>query len=253
MGWLAQHLEDFVKPVLGYTPSKPTDYTPFFVPSEKSVIKNMWRVAKCEARRLSKPILLAGRDVFVFEILARREGYPTTFRPDISRLTVNHVVEDYSGYYLLDTGFMGSIARGLRIDSYVMASSFKTSVGRGARRLLRTETNQAFPCMTGSRSLALKIERTPKYWRTGFYRDYCKCAVPIPNPSPYSLSNACDFCCKEISGKTSGIGQEFQGELEFIRAALLTIEIYTDSSPNFVEGPAIGVSYYNKWGQPIGG
>jgi hypothetical protein len=190
-------LEGFVKDYLGFVPTQPKGYTRHFSPNDMSVIKNMWRKVKCEAN--GKPILLAGRDVFVFEVLARREHFPTTFRPDISRHTVSKVKEDYSGYFLFDTGFAGSIPKGLSIGNYTMASSLKNRVSN--RGLLKTETNQAFPRMKGARSLALKIEYTPKYWKAGYWRD------------------------------ETGISQVFTDPDEFLRAAHLTIEIFTDSSP----------------------
>jgi len=258
MSWLAEHLETFVKPVLGYVPTQPTGYTRFFSPQEMSVIKNMWRSAKCAARDLNKPILLAGRDVFVFEILARREGYPTTFRPDISRLTVKHVAEDYTNYFLFDTGFMGSISKGLGIEHYTMASSNRAgNLGLDSFSYLRRKRThsiitedvlQVFPRLKGARSLALKIERTPKYWKTAYWRGPCACiwrkirlsgsgASPLDESyeDPYG-KQVCRICDLRIHEEEAGIKQEFSDKSEFLRAAHLTIEVYTDSSPRFTEG-----------------
>ena len=260
MSWLAEHLETFAKPILGYVPTQLTDTTRFFSPQEMSVIKNMWRSVKCEARRSGKQMLLAGRDVFVFEVLARREGYPTTFRPDISRLTVAHVKEDYSDYFLFDTGFMGSIAKGLRIKQYTMASSNKTAmVALGplmhvynrlhkTHKLLTGDTQQVFPRLKGARSLALKIERTPKYWRTAFYREGCQChwrKVPF-FATPETIAqetrkdihgkHICRICDKRLHEENIGIGQEFSDKFEFLQAVKLTIEVYKDSSPRFTDG-----------------
>jgi len=80
MGWLQEHMETFVQPYLGFTP---TDPLPYFSPQELTVIKNTWRSVKQHAE--GRDLLLAGRDVFIFEILARRENYPTTFMPECSR------------------------------------------------------------------------------------------------------------------------------------------------------------------------
>lgn len=211
--WLSWHLEEFVKPVLGTIPERSDKK--FFLPSEISVIKNMWRSVKREANGL--PVLLAGRDVFIFEILARREHFPTTFRPDISRLTVEHVTEDYSRYFLFDTGFIGSIPRGLRSKHSLLVSSCRNVIV-GIPMPPTFRTSQVFPRLTGSRSLALHIEATPKYWRSGFYRD----------PKGHLYDDKVD--------PKSGIGQEFSDPFEFRLAALLTIEIFTDSSPKFSEG-----------------
>ena len=153
------------------------------------------------------PVLLAGRDVFIFEILAQREGFPTIFRPDISTITVEHVKEDYSRCYLFDTGFVGSIPQALRCKFYSLASA-NSGLGMGTwgRHMpLKTHPIQVFPRMTGSRSLALKIESMPKYWRRGFYRE------------------------------DKGICQELSEQEVFERAARLTICIYKDSSPKFSE------------------
>lgn len=209
MGWLSTHLEEFVRPQLGFIPSK----VDFFTTEELTVIKNIWRSSKVAAA--SRPMLLAGRDAFVFEILARRENFPTTFRPDISRATVSIVKEDYSNYYLLDTGFMGSIARGLFISHYGLASAER---GISAKY-------QTFPHLKGARSLALKIEATPKYWMTGKYD------------------------VDQWFGVRTILKQEFSSKPEFERAAGITIQVYTNSSRKFVNrrGP-ISVNRWQSYG-----
>jgi hypothetical protein len=256
MGWLQQHLESFVKPVLGYIPTLPTSHVCFFTPEEMTVIKNVWRAVKAEVRRTGKPLLLPGRDVYIFEVLARREGFPTTFRPDISRLTVPYLQEDYSGYYLLDTGFMGSIPRALKCTSYTMTSASNAEaktwgssyLRRKEHQLLTEDTGQVFPRMKGARSLALKIERTPKYWKRGFYRKpCCKCESPalyynLPSEFLWEYhvphSSFCHTCCRELrTDHREGIFQEQSDPEEFLQAALLTIEIYTSSAPRFVNAP----------------
>lgn len=251
MTWLKEHFQQFVLPGLSgfssftsYTDEStvhqfrrgelklPLSYTPFFTPQELSVIKNQWRSVKKAAA--GRPILLAGRDVFIYEILARREGFPTVFRPDISRNTMHHVVEDYREHFLVDTGFAGHIPKALSIKNYMMASSdeVKTqgaSYGtyyctcRMCRRSklrgitpLTKETYQIFPRMKGSRSLALKIERTPKYWKRSYYRDGRSHGGHPSYPQ----------------GPT-GIFQELSPTSEFIAAARLTIEVYTSNAPKF--------------------
>lgn len=231
MSWLNDHLNAFVKPIVGYIPTLPKDYASLFTPNELSIIKSQWRAVKCAAKQVGKPILLAGRDVFVYEILARRENYPTTFRPDISRLTAEHVKEDYSGHFLFDTGFAGSIARDLKITQYTMGSSSEVlsffSNGscnclacrrkRGIQPLVK-DVHQVFPRMKGSRSLALKIEWTPKYWKRGYTRQ---------ERGLLSDNNWADW--------THNIHQDLSPLSEFIKAALLTIEVYTSNAPKFVE------------------
>lgn len=151
MNWLQEHMEGFVKPRLGYIPSEPLK---FFTPSDMAAIKNVWRSVKREAR--GRTILLPGRDVFVFEILARREDYPTLFRPDCSRQTVSYMTIDTKNMFLLDTGFAGTIpvklnARKFKLISYCEPNSIQC---------------QVFPNLGWARALALRIEETPKYWES---------------------------------------------------------------------------------------
>ncbi len=186
MGWLQDHMTQFVVPVLGFQPS-PLASTPYFTQEELTVLKNLWR--SCKAKAAGRPILLPGRDVFVFEILARREGFPTTFRPEISRLTVEYIKEDYSQHFIFDTGYAGTIPRALRCQSFSLASGI----------------NQAFPHLKGSRSLVLKIERTPKYWKRGFVLD-------------------------------GVIKQDLSSVPEFIAAATITEQVYKNSAPKFNGG-----------------
>ncbi len=80
MNWLEDHIENYVKPVVGEFDETPLG---FFKPEELTVIKNAWRSIKQNAKTSSngstgqRQILLPGRDVYIFEILARRENYPT--------------------------------------------------------------------------------------------------------------------------------------------------------------------------------
>lgn len=255
-GWLQTHLEEFVKPVLGFIPTTGKDDTHFFSSQEMTIIKNMWRSVKREARRTGKPLLLAGRDVFVWEVLARRENFPTVFRPEISRLTASHITEDYSKHFLFDTGFMGSIPSALRCKSFTMGSSNVVGATlyrvpwRRQHELLKTDPRQVFPRMKGARSLILKIERTPKYWRRGYWRGRCECEYPVWGrlDLPYENPNRC-ISCNLWRNVDMGVQQEFSDMKEFEEAAKLTIQIYKDSSPSFeagqinIVGLGIGVGY----------
>lgn len=189
--WLSEHLERFVVPFLGFAPAINATHAKTFTAEEMTVLKNIWRSSKRAAD--GKPITLLGRDVFIFEILARREGYPTRFLPQVSRLTARNFRFDRNTY-TLDTGFVGSIPRdtGIKFFSLVSADS-------------NVKSHQIFPHLTGSRRLALKIEVTPKYWKRAYI--------------------------DPVTGETK---QEYSEREEFLRAALLTSEVYTDSSPSFV-------------------
>jgi len=234
MNWLHHHLNSFARPVLGRIPRcSPSDRSSFS-PHEFAIIKNLWRSIKAAAD--GKPILLPGRDVWIFEVLARRENFPTVFRPDISRLTVKHVAEDYSNHFVFDTGFIGSIPIGLKAQQFKMASSQRIGIGAGSPFLADPGT-QTFPRMKGARGLALKIEGTPKYHKRGFlkHQDHCSTHSEAPG-SIWSRHYATCTCAPTIT-------QELSDLAEFERAAKLTIAVYTNNAPRFVEGPLL----INRW------
>ncbi len=215
MGWLDQHIDEFVMPRLpGFSELPVSEENPgYFTQDEKTVIKNIWRATKKNAK--GKPILLAGRDVFIFEVLARREDYPTTFIPECSRMTARVLAEkipNVKDYFLFDTGFVGSIPRALGIEDFTLLSFSRPFITygdlRNEQKLREYEAGnvrkQIFPRMSFSRGLALKIEVTPKYWESGRI------------------------------GNDGEVLQPFSNSIEFEKAAQLTIEIYKDSSPKFV-------------------
>lgn len=213
MGWLDEHIEGFVIPHLESETIVEWDskvlHEPLnaFSPEELTVIKNTWRSVKRAAE--GKTVLLAGRDVFIFEVLARREDYPTHFVPECSRMTVRHLkISNVEDYFLFDTGFIGSIPNGLGIKDFSLMSYSNNSTfnGWGINRQHKTNplTVQVFPRLTFSRGLALKIEQTPKYWESGRV-----------------------VADDEIVQPMSKIQ-------EFISAARLTVEIYKNSAPKFI-------------------
>lgn len=195
MSWLQEHLETFVKPYLGFIPEAGPAV---FTKEQMTVIKNCWRSAKAQAK--GKTILLPGRDVFVFEILARRENYPTVFVPGCSRQTASFLdLKVPADTFLLDTGFMGSIPQSLRLKNFKLLSFFDRGNNVGT---------QVFPRLTLSRNLALAMEATPKYWQSA----------------------------RMVNGE---VVQILSNHLEFGRAAKLTIDVYKDSSPRFIERPRV--------------
>jgi hypothetical protein len=206
--WLETHLETFVKPHLGYIPKfNKSECTPFFTQQEHTVIKNCWRSVKSSFLNSGlDTLVLPGRDVFIFEILAQREGFnKTLFLPQCSRMTVHSkFIKDMipNSSYILDTGFAGTIPKSLEIEQFRMISASSS---------ILTRDKQIFQNLTNSRSLALKIEKTPKYWKPA--------RILIPS---------------ENMNVKSDVFQEFSSLEEFDRAAILTIEIYTNSSPSFI-------------------
>jgi len=190
MGWLQEHMENFVKPYIGFIPQ---DAYPYFSAEELTVIKNAWRSAKAACGE--KKMLLAGRDVFIFEILARREGYPTIFIPECSRSAVRAInLENKEELFLFDTGFVGTIPKVLGLQRFSLLSYSANKFD---------QTKQIFPHLTMSRHLALKIESSPKYWETGRAQD-------------------------------GRVIQNFSQKGEFENAARLTLAIYTNSAPKFI-------------------
>lgn len=116
--WLDKHLEEWVRPKVGFIPAIIPDA--WYLQSWKRVhtlaLQGVWKEGKKLAK--DRTILLAGRDVWCLEILARIEEFPTIFRPDISSTTCHHVKEDYSKCYLLDTGFSGSVPKAMKIPNF---------------------------------------------------------------------------------------------------------------------------------------
>jgi hypothetical protein len=168
MSWLKEHLETFVKPyllssihtgvredtdMLKYFKEK--TFTPVFSKEEMILIKAIWRSVKQATRRSGKTLLLTGRDTFVFEILARRENFPTLFIPECSRVTkLKFLHLDTKKYLLFDTGFEGSIPKTLGME-HILLSHIGCEQGV-----------MIFPNLKSARDLAYKIEHSPKYWES---------------------------------------------------------------------------------------
>lgn len=206
MSWLRRHIEELsdTSPYVDQLSpfrlaSNMTEFIKiepsYFEPNEMAMLKNIWRSVKIVAK--NQPLLLPGRDVFIFEILARRENYPTLFMPEISRAVVRDFKTNLSNYFIFDTGFIGSIPRALNVDSFKLLSYTHN-------RQSKEHGKQLYPNMGGSRGFALKIEKTPKYWQTAHI---------------------------DTDGK---IRQDWNSWEEFCKALILTIQIYTDSTPSYV-------------------
>ncbi len=172
--WLEEHIEDFIRPFLGNVPTLDLispNYNYGIAcwknPTRIRALQAVWERAKRRAGYL--PILLAGRDVWFLEVLARVEGYPTTFRSDISSTSVTQVTEDYSGFYCIDTGNKGSIPTKLKckkwdlINYYYQVYDPKTGVNTPTVRM----DHQIFSHSTPQghvRALYSNLESSPKYW-----------------------------------------------------------------------------------------
>lgn len=190
-GWFREHLENFVKPYLGYIPQLEIVYdmnhpANYWVNRMNRRTVNatvaIWLEAK---RRLGdRPILLAGRDAWLFEVLARVDGTPTIFRPDISSYTKDHpsLKGIYKNYALLDSGNRGSVPFALGIKHFLLVYTSGPIYRKNRSNVFFTplqqkrwkELHQVFPhqrniwARQDSESHPLRVynllEGLPKYW-----------------------------------------------------------------------------------------
>jgi len=196
--WLDQHLEEFVRPRLGKIPNvDPTIQSiETFSGVKLKALFACWQQAK--KRSQGRSILLPGRDVYLFEVLARVENYPTEFREDLSSSTVSLpelVKKDYSKHYVVDTGYAGSTPKALKAEHWdlvlyrplpkVPLELRKDS--KAVRKIYQEarQPHQLFPLANPDKAMVCRIavdmESAPKYWERASYRK---------NGSKLSLSQA---------------------------------------------------------------
>lgn len=183
----------------------------------------------------SKRLLLAGRDVWSLAVHSERLGIPYIFIPEISRrVSESSYVRELLDHYgvtgeelLLDTGFAGSVPRGLSAQTgkkfrfRLMSQDSQGSQSSGFSFLTGQKYNQEnlpeqlFPSRKTARQEALETEYLAKYWKTGgIHQDERKLwenRVPI------------------LIGKnppTSGIFQHFSTRENIQRAAVLTSKLW---------------------------
>lgn len=155
--WLEEHLETFVRPVLGEIPNVGPAVAPFAGPYVKP-LKALLEAMKKESK--GRPIILPGRDVFMPWLVASLDRYPVTFRPDISSAVCGHVSLKglYHEYYGVDSGFHGSVLKALGVKQWNLASGAKSFASIG------------YPLVTSS--LCGYMEGSHKYWQCGTSEDY---------------------------------------------------------------------------------
>lgn len=172
----------------------------------KNSFKTLRRILENDTR---KRLILPGRDVWLWEVMARKKNVPTLFDARVSRLLKDHasfkqVVEGWKidqHTIIFDTGFAGSIyeaicrAAGVRCHSLMLSTERVNGQG---------QKEQLYPNHKGSRSKALAIEYLPKYQCSGTIRD----GAPVQYLAPL---------------------------LEFIRTAILTIWFWHHQSPKWVD------------------
>lgn len=120
--WLDYHLETFVRPVLGLIPDinpKQSDVMTFN-PTKLGYLLELWRAAQLKAK--DRMILLPGRDVWLFEVIARLEGFSTIFKPELSSSVSQWYKGDLKECFCVDTGYSGSVPRKLKIPNFALVS-----------------------------------------------------------------------------------------------------------------------------------
>src|SRR3990167_2020477 len=162
MTWLDEHLETFVRPYLGEVPNvdKQHVWVKTFSPKLLAGMLAIWNRTKVLAK--GRTILLPGRDVYLFEVIARMQGdYPTIFRPDISSSVAPYVVEDYKETFVLDTGYKGSVPKAMGIPNWVLIR-----YDFGGRPVDLVKQYQVFPTIKRGAMMSLSsfLEGCPKYW-----------------------------------------------------------------------------------------
>lgn len=159
--WIDQHLEEFVRPYLGYVPDIPADHDAkgsyVFPPAVCKLLFLAWQRAKFMAG--SRTILLPGRDAWEFEILARLEDVNTIFEPRISSCTKTDTLwkNKFTECFLVDSGHQGSIAKALGITEFGLA--YCSTPADGSAK----EKHELLPTL-GYNQLYGALEGSPKYW-----------------------------------------------------------------------------------------
>jgi hypothetical protein len=110
---------------------------------------------------------------------------------------------------------------------------------KNRKALIKEPFYQLFPRLLCSRDLALKIERTPKYWKRAESFDLGEEGKTWTNYSKRGYPTE-TYIIPDYVDRTTGIGQAMARHNEFLEAAWLTIEIFTDNSPKF--SPKVSVS-----------
>lgn len=168
-----------------------------------SMLCNSMRRLKRKMRR-SGSLLLPGRDVWAWEVMARKLSVKSTFDPRVSRGVARSnkalrtcidewKVKSWEDVLFFDTGFSGSIPRAIaKAEGLPQINMLLLSSGTPKHQIFRTHT--------GSRAKALAFEYLAKYFVSGTARD----------GAPYQELNPLD---------------------EFIKAALLTTWLWYHVSP----------------------
>lgn len=201
--WLDDHLETFVRPQLGEVPvvDPTSSWVKTFNPRMLLAMNAVWDKAKRLAK--GRVILLPGRDVWLFEVLARvQNDYPTVFRPELSSDVSKSPYARSLGFddcFVLDTGYGGSVPRSMGIAHW---SLIAYRPGMPIVRVPERSIRQVFPrARQGALgSLSSTLEGSPKYWTRAVMKT-------------------------DNNGIYTGFAQTLEGYIPFKSAAMLTIHV----------------------------
>jgi len=171
--WYDDHLKSFVIPVLGKIPKLlnnnylTTNQSLKMLKVEVNLkaLLELWAEAKKRAQ--GRIILLPGRDVWLFEVLARLDGTKTIFRPEISSDTWKWVAahdperELFKNCYCVDSGNAGSIPKGLSCVDWGLV--YYSMGHHPLHQLIQFNPNFKGPYY----DCYCILESIPKYWVRG--------------------------------------------------------------------------------------
>lgn len=187
--WLEHHLETFVKPYLGHVPNPyesvdpvagepaakvaqrkvAAAYIKYFNDQHIICLVDLWSAAKDKAGE--RPILLPGRDAWLFEVVARLEGFPTTFDPRLSS-SVCHFLPDadkaqWANHYAVDTCCSGSVPKALKVAGFGLVACGCPNPGDRERLLLIPKPTMMVNGNPVQSNVSSYMEGCHKYWVRG--------------------------------------------------------------------------------------
>lgn len=168
--WLDYHLETFVRPRINKIPDVEPGAT--FIGSHTPTILDtliaFWEEIK--AKSAGREIVLPGRDAYHLEILARLDGYPTTFRPELSSVVsgqvnysekVKNFVGSYPEAFGADSGNLGTVIKRMGITRFLLANYAMSSDKSEHQALYGKDLQKNCYALYG------QMEGSPKYWTSG--------------------------------------------------------------------------------------
>lgn len=189
--WYDDHMENFVKPQLGHIPTKAeieaesnvNKCNYIFQLTQPDILKSiceMWEEVKKRAN--GRLILLPGRDVYIFEILARLEGTKTLSRVDLSSHSSHWAAahdpqkELFKECYCVDSGAAGSVPKRLQVAEWGLVVWGGAPVA-GQTKLTHQLWDAKDPLAGPKYNCYGILECTPKYWQRAYTGDATKSAT----------------------------------------------------------------------------